>query len=112
MPIPGPLDPDILISVISGQQTSRAILFTGLTILIYDHVLLLPLEIEKIWKAEGSSVKWIYIANRIINWTVLILGIISKIVTFLFDLIFLELSSAYNIRRTFRELTLSRSFLR
>jgi hypothetical protein len=91
------LDIESLISVISGQETSWAILFSALTILIYDHLLLLPLETQKIWKADGTPVKWIYIANRIISWMVIVLGIISKFV-------FFELSLVCTAKGTFGEL--------
>jgi hypothetical protein len=74
------MDSNTFVSLISGQETSRAILFSSLTIIIYDHFLLLSLEIKKIWKADGTMVKWIYIANRILNWIILMLGIISEII--------------------------------
>lgn len=83
-----------LLGVMSSQQTARAFLFASLTITIYDHVLLLPLEMPKVWKANWTLVKILYIANRIINWLVVILSFASQ-TAFLFYLISLIFSYGY-----------------
>lgn len=71
-------DVSALLGVMSSQQTARAFLFASLTVTIYDHVLLLPLEIPKVWKANWTLVKTLYIVNRIINWLVVILSFASQ----------------------------------
>lgn len=76
---------DALLGVISNQQTAKGILFSSLAILVYDHILLLPLEIAKVWKANWTPVKTLYIANRIINWLVVIFGFASKILSLYLD---------------------------
>jgi hypothetical protein len=71
-------DPEILLAAISGQQISKVVLFSGLSIAIYDHLLLLPAEIEKIWKAKLTPVKFFHIANRVVNWLILIVTFASQ----------------------------------
>jgi hypothetical protein len=70
--------PEVLIAVISSQQISGALLFCSLSIAIYDHLLVLPAEIEKIWKAKWTLVKFIYVSNRITNWLILALTFASQ----------------------------------
>jgi hypothetical protein len=67
----------MLLNVISSQQTSKAILFSSLSIVIYDHLLLLHLETVKIWKAKWTPVKFYYVVNRIITLLLFVVTIMG-----------------------------------
>ncbi|KDN37173.1 hypothetical protein RSAG8_10305, partial [Rhizoctonia solani AG-8 WAC10335] len=57
---------------------SRCLAIAGFCILIYDHILTFPQEVELIWKQQRSWVSVLFVLNRYITPLVLIVDIYDK----------------------------------
>lgn len=50
----------------------------GFTILIYDHLITFSEEVQFVWKRPKNLVSWIFLTNRYLTPTVLVLDLYDK----------------------------------
>jgi len=64
------LPPSVIHDLVRGLHIAtiaRYLSLSGLVALLYDHVLTFDQEIQLVWKAPSSFVKWIFLANRYLS---------------------------------------------
>lgn len=68
-----------VVAVFSAQRISRSILLSSLAVFAYDHLLLFPRELEKVWKGGWSPVKVSYLTLKVTNVILIVANLISML---------------------------------
>ncbi|KAG9090283.1 hypothetical protein FRC06_001136 [Ceratobasidium sp. 370] len=57
---------------------SKCLAITGVCVLLYDHILTFPEEVQLVWKQNWSAVSTLFVLNRYITPLVLVVDVVDK----------------------------------
>ncbi|KAG9019169.1 Phosphotransferase enzyme [Tulasnella sp. 427] len=67
-----------ILEIVEHFTVTRYLILVGFVLLIYDHFLTLPEEIEFVWRRPKNMISWIFLCNRYLTPLVLIVDLYDK----------------------------------